>query len=72
MLKMKPEYLRKRGKTEFVVLTIEDFNRINEALQDARDLLELRDATRKNSGKPYLTAAQVRRRLARRSAARHK
>ena len=72
MLKVKPEYLRKGGKAEFVVLTIEDFNRMNEALQDARDLHELRGATRKNAGKPYLTAVEVRRRLARRSAARRK
>lgn len=66
MLNVKPEYLRKNGKPEFVVLTIEDFKRINEALQDARDLRDLRAATRKNDGKPYLTAAQVRKRLTRR------
>ncbi len=67
MLKVKPEYLRKHGKAEFVVLTVEDFNRINEALEDARDLRDLRAATRKNARKPYLTAAQARRRLTHRS-----
>jgi len=67
MLNVKPEYLSKGGKPQFVVLTVEDFNRINEALEDARDLRDLRQATSKNAGKPYLTPAQVQRRLARHS-----
>jgi hypothetical protein len=67
MLKVKPHYLSKRGKREFVVLTVEDFDRINAALEDAADLRDLRDATRKNAGKPYLSAAQVQRQLAGRS-----
>ena len=28
MLKVKPEYLSKRGRREFVVLTVEDFERM--------------------------------------------
>ena len=67
MLKVKPEFLSKHGKRQFVVLTIEDFNRIKEALDDAQDLRDLRQATRINTGKPYYTPAEVERRLANRS-----
>ena len=67
MLKVKPEFLSKHGKRQFVILTIEDFARIQEALDDARDLRDLRRATRRNAGKPYYTPAEVERRLARRS-----
>ena len=63
MLKVKPEYLSKRGKREFVVLTVEDFDRMQEALEDVQDLRDLRQATRKNAAKPYYTPAEVERRL---------
>lgn len=63
MLKVKPEFLSKRGKREFVVLTIEDFNRMKEALEDAQDLRDLRQAARSNAGKPYFSAAEVERKL---------
>lgn len=64
MLKVKPEYLSKRGRREFVVLTVEDFDRMQEAINDAHDLRVLRDATRKNAKAPYYTPEEVRRRLA--------
>ena len=64
MLKVKPEYLSRHGKRQFVILTIEDFDRMREALDDARDLRDLRQATRRNAGTPYYTPAEVERRLA--------
>jgi hypothetical protein len=67
MLKLKPEFLSKHGKRQFVILTIEEFNRIQEALDDARDLRDLRQATRRNAGKPYYAPAEVDQRLARRA-----
>jgi len=66
MLKVKPEFLSRHGKRQFVILTIEDFDRMKEALEDARDLRELRQATRTNAGKPYYTPAEAERRLANR------
>lgn len=66
MLKVKPEYLTKRGKREFVVLSMEDFNRMTGALEDAQDLRDLRQATSRNAGKPYYTPAEVDQRLTRR------
>ena len=64
MLKVKPEYLSKHGKKEFVVLTVEDFDRMKEALEDAHDLRALRVATRKNAKAPYFTPQEVTQRLA--------
>ena len=67
MLRVKPEYLSKRGRREFVVLTVEDFDRMQLAIQDAEDLRALRDATRKNANAPYYTPQEVDRRLAKAS-----
>ena len=67
MLKVKPEYLSKRGRREFVVLTVEDFDRMKEAVEDAEDLLTLRSATKKNAKSPYYTHDEVGRRLGVRS-----
>ena len=64
MLKVKPEYLSKHGKREFVVLTVEDFDRMKEAIEDAQDLRSLREATRRNAKAPYFTPAEVEHRLA--------
>lgn len=64
MLKVKPEYLSKRGKREFVVLTVEDFERMQAAIEDAHDLRTLRQATVRNRKAPYFTPAEVQRQLA--------
>jgi hypothetical protein len=63
MVKVKPEYLSKRGRREFVVLTVEDFDRMKEAIEDAEDLRTLRQATARNAKARYYTAAEVDRRL---------
>ena len=63
MLKVKPEYLSKRGRREFVVLTAEDFERMQAAIADAGDLRTLREAARKNANAPYFTPAEVDRQL---------
>ena len=44
MLKIKPEYLSKNGRPEFVVLTVEDYERMKQAMEDADDLRTLRQA----------------------------
>ncbi|HEX4792354.1 MAG TPA: hypothetical protein VH370_01095 [Humisphaera sp.] len=72
MLKVKPEYLSKRGRREFVVLTVEDFERMKEAIEDAEDLRALRQATARNAKAPYYSAAQVDRALRTRSPRRKK
>ncbi|MDZ7702863.1 MAG: hypothetical protein U5L04_00070 [Trueperaceae bacterium] len=44
MVELHPEFLKKDGKKQFVVLTIEEFEALQEVLADAQDLLELRAA----------------------------
>lgn len=63
MLKLKPEYLSKNGRKEFVVLTVEDYERVKEALEDAEDLRILREARRRNAGSRTYTMAEVKERL---------
>jgi PHD/YefM family antitoxin component YafN of YafNO toxin-antitoxin module len=63
MVKIKPEFLVKNGKREFVILTARDFDRVIEALEDAEDLRVLREARRKNANSPTYTLEEVKRRL---------
>jgi hypothetical protein len=70
MLKIRPEFLTKNGRREFVVLTTEDFDRVIEALEDVEDLRILRRARRRNVGSRTFPLNEVRRRLV--SAARAK
>lgn len=44
VVELHPEFLKKDGKKQFVVLTIEEFEALQEVLADAQDLLELRAA----------------------------
>jgi PHD/YefM family antitoxin component YafN of YafNO toxin-antitoxin module len=67
MLKVKPKYLSKRGKREFVVLTVEDFERMQRFIEDANDLRTLRAATTRNRKARYFTPAEVARQLLPRS-----
>lgn len=52
MLDLHPEFLKKNGRTEFVVLPYEEFLRLQELLEDAEDLLDLRRAREENAGQP--------------------
>ncbi len=63
MLDLNPEYLSKDGRRQFVVLTVEEFERLKEAVEDAEDLRTLREATVKNATSPHYTPEQVSRRL---------
>jgi PHD/YefM family antitoxin component YafN of YafNO toxin-antitoxin module len=50
MIELHPEILKKNGKSEFVVLPYEEYEALQELLADYQDLLDLRDAKRKESG----------------------
>ena len=63
LLKLHPEILRKNGKEQFVVLPYEDFVRIQEALEDAEDLLLLEEARRKGKNSPSVPLDEVMRRF---------
>lgn len=58
MVQLNPQYMKKQGKPEFVVLTYAEFRRLLEALEDAEDLRDLRAARRANAGKAGIRLAE--------------
>ncbi len=62
MLDLHPEIIRKGGK-EFVVLPSEEFRLIQEKLDDAEDLMELRKAKEREGRAPTQTLDQVKKTL---------
>ncbi|HVT89901.1 MAG TPA: hypothetical protein VHD56_13690 [Tepidisphaeraceae bacterium] len=63
MVKLKPEFISRNGRKEFAVLTIKDYERVMEALEDAEDIRILRTARRRNADSPVYTLNEVKRRL---------
>ena len=70
MLKLKPEILKKNGKSEFVILTYEEYTRLREFLDDAEDLKSLRAAKARQAGARRTPLADVKRLLGRKSSSR--
>ena len=66
MLKLKPTFLKEDGKEKFVVLSIDDYAAIREALEDAEDARILEEAIRRDAGGPRIPLDQVKRQLAER------
>ncbi len=62
MLKLKPKYLSKNGRREFVVLTVEEFERVIDALEDAGLARAMREAQIRNANSPKDTLEEVKRR----------
>ena len=52
---MKAQILEKKGKKEFVVLTWEDYEKIQEILEDYDDLKELRKAKKESQGEKSIS-----------------
>jgi PHD/YefM family antitoxin component YafN of YafNO toxin-antitoxin module len=63
MLKLHPEILVKNGKKEFVVLTYEEFQALQQRLADAEDLIDLRKAKRAEGKKKSVPLAKAKREL---------
>jgi PHD/YefM family antitoxin component YafN of YafNO toxin-antitoxin module len=63
MLKLHPEILVKNGKKHSVVLPYEEFLALQERLEEADDLLELRQAKRAERGKRSIPLAKVKQEL---------
>lgn len=59
MIEFHPEFLKKDGKNEFVVLPYEEFVTIQELLEDAEDLLLLERAGREDRGKPGVSLDEM-------------
>ncbi len=63
VLALHPEFPTKNGKKEFVVLTIEEFEALQEVLADAQDLLDLREAKEAEGDAPTLSLEEVKQQL---------
>ena len=63
MIQFHPEFLKKDGKNEFVVLPYEEFVTIQELLEDAENLLLLEQARREDRGKPGVSLEEVMKRF---------
>jgi prevent-host-death family protein len=63
MLKLKPQYITKSGRREFVVLTVKDYQKLTEALEDAEDSRILRKSKRRQADAPTISLDEMKRRL---------
>ena len=63
MIEFHPEFLKKNGKNEFVVLPYEEFVSIQELLEDAEDLLLLEQAKKEDHGKPGVSLEEMMKRF---------
>ena len=63
MLELHPEFLKKNGQNQFVVLPYEEFLQLQERLADAEDLLELLQARAEDEGQPTIPLEGVLKRL---------
>ena len=55
MVELKPKILEKDGKKEFVILTYEEFKKIQEELLDYEDLKMLRKAKQEEANAPTIS-----------------
>lgn len=58
-VELHPEFLTKNGQREFAVLTYKEFLALEEWLEDASDLLEIRDCREADSRLPNVTLDEV-------------
>jgi len=63
MRKLKPEFLKKNGKTEFVVLTREDYESFTQMIEDAQDVLLIRAARKRNGNSDGISLNELKTRL---------
>jgi len=61
MIDLHPAHLKVGGKSAFVILTYEEYRRIQEALDDTEDLAALRAARRGNKRRSTYTIEAARR-----------
>ena len=62
VLELHPSFIEREGKKEYAVLPIEEFERLQTFIEDARDLFLLRQAKAEDSGE-RISLAEVEARL---------
>ena len=63
MLKIKPEFWTKNGREQFVILSLDDFEKVQELIEDAGLSRILRQAKRRDTRTPAISLAEMKRRL---------
>ena len=64
MIKLHPQFLKKNGQEQFVILSFKEFRAIQDVLEDADDLLALREAREEDDpSAPGFTLEEVRMQL---------
>ncbi len=63
MIKINPQFLTRDGKREYAVLPYEEFEEIQDRLEDAEDILALELARREDADKPTISLEEMQRRL---------
>jgi mRNA interferase RelE/StbE len=63
MLKIKPEIWTRNGREAFVVMSLSDFEKLEDLLEDAGLSRILREARRQNAKSPTISLTDMRRRL---------
>ena len=59
MIQLNPEFLKKNGKPEFVVLSYEEFLVVQALLKDLEDLRDLRQAKEEEGAAATVSIARV-------------
>ena len=72
MLKIKPEFWTRNGREKFVVLSLKDFEKVQEIIEDAGLARILREAKRKEANAPTISHAEMMRHLGMRPTRRRK
>lgn len=63
MVKLHPSFLERDGKTQFVVLPVEDYKSLRAYLEDLEDLLDLRKAIEEEHDAPTFSVEAARKEL---------
>jgi PHD/YefM family antitoxin component YafN of YafNO toxin-antitoxin module len=63
MLKIKPEFWTRNGKEKFVVLSMDDFEKVHEMIEDEGLARIMREAKRKEASAPTISHEEMLRRL---------
>jgi len=58
-IELHPEFLTKDGKKEFAVLSYQEFLALQQWLEDAEDLLDLRAAQKDEANTPTISLSEV-------------
>ena len=63
MIELHPEFLEKDGVKEFAVLPYDEFLKVKEIIEDAEDVLALREAKAEDADAPSTPLSDVKKKL---------